>query len=62
MNLLLVLALTALSLPGAVVIKPVANMYSAPTEDADVVSQAICGVERSCGRRKGRVGEGSHAR
>jgi hypothetical protein len=44
MTLLLALALTALSSPGAVVVKPVANMYSAPTEDADVVSQAICGV------------------
>ena len=44
MSLLLALALTALSSPAAVVVKPVANMYSAPTEDADVVSQAICGV------------------
>jgi len=44
MNILLAFALTALTLPGAVVIQPVANMYSAPTEDADVVSQAICGV------------------
>lgn len=30
--------------PGFVVIKPVANMYSGPTEDVDVVSQAIYGV------------------
>ena len=44
MTLLLALALTALSSPWAVVVNPVANMYSAPTEDADVVSQAICGV------------------
>ena len=29
--------------PGAVVVEPVANMYSAPSEDADVVSQAIFG-------------------
>ena len=29
---------------GAVGNKPVANMYSAPTQDADVVSQAICGA------------------
>jgi len=44
MSLLLAFALAALSSPGAVVVKPIANMYSAPTEDADVVSQAICGV------------------
>jgi len=44
MCFLLALVLTALSSPGAVVTKPVANMYSAPTEDADVVSQAICGL------------------
>jgi hypothetical protein len=30
--------------PDHVVIVPVANMYSAPTEDADVVSQAILGT------------------
>ena len=53
MSLLLVLALTALSSPGAVVIKPVANMYSAPTEDADVVSQAICGVSVVVDEEKG---------
>jgi len=44
MSILLAFALAALNSPGAVVIRPVANMYSAPTEDADVVSQAICGV------------------
>jgi cell wall-associated NlpC family hydrolase len=44
MTFLLALALTALPSPGAVVVKPVANMYSAATEDADVVSQAICGT------------------
>jgi len=44
MTLLLALVLTALSSPWAVVVRPVANMYSAPTEDADVVSQAISGV------------------
>jgi len=38
-----VLALVAAALPNAVVLKPVANMYSKPTEDADVVSQAIYG-------------------
>ena len=44
MSLFLVLLLTAFPSPGAVVVKPVANMYSAATEDADVVSQAICGA------------------
>ena len=38
---LVVLALFAAELPNAVVPRPVANMYSKPTEDADVVSQAI---------------------
>lgn len=36
-----VLALFAAALPNAVVLRPVLNMYSHPTEDADVVSQAI---------------------
>jgi hypothetical protein len=40
---LAVLALFAVGLPNAVVLRPVANMYSKPTEDADVVSQAIYG-------------------
>jgi cell wall-associated NlpC family hydrolase len=44
MSLLLALALAALPSPGAVVVKPVANMYSAASQDADVVSQAICGA------------------
>ena len=44
MDFLLALALMIPPSPGAVVVKPVANMYSAPTEDADVVSQAICGA------------------
>ena len=39
-----VLALFAAALPNAVVLRPVANMYSRPTEDADVVSQAIYGA------------------
>ncbi len=39
-----VLALWASVLPGAVVLQPVANMYSAPTAEADVVSQAIFGA------------------
>jgi len=39
-----VLALFATALPNAVVLKPVANMYSGPSEDVDVVSQAIYGA------------------
>jgi len=38
------LALFAAALPNAVVLRPVANMYSRPSEDADVVSQAIYGA------------------
>ena len=38
------LALFAAALPSAVVLRPVANMYSKPSEDADVVSQAIYGA------------------
>jgi gamma-D-glutamyl-L-lysine dipeptidyl-peptidase len=38
-----VLALFAVALPNAVVLRPVLNLYSQPTEDADVVSQAIYG-------------------
>lgn len=38
---LIFMALLAAELPNAVVLRPVANMYSRPTEDADVVSQAI---------------------
>jgi len=37
-------ALAVLAPPEAAVLKPVANMYSAPTEDTDVVSQAIYGT------------------
>lgn len=37
----LVAALFAAALPNAVVLQPVANMYSKPTLDADVASQAI---------------------
>ncbi len=44
MSLFLALLLTASPPPGAVVVKPVANMYSAATVDSDVVSQAILGV------------------
>jgi len=37
-------ALAVLAPPQAAVLKPVANMYSAATEDTDVVSQAIYGT------------------
>jgi hypothetical protein len=43
MGFLLFLALATAGPPNAVVILPVANMYSKPSEDADVVSQAIFG-------------------
>jgi cell wall-associated NlpC family hydrolase len=39
-----VIALFAAALPNAVVLQPAANMYSRPSEDADVVSQAIYGA------------------
>ncbi len=39
-----VLALFAAALPNAVVLRPVANMYSRATDDSDVVSQAIYGA------------------
>ena len=38
------IALFAVALPNAVVLQPVMNMYSRPTDDADVVSQAIYGA------------------
>jgi cell wall-associated NlpC family hydrolase len=38
------MALFAAALPSAVVLRPVANMYSRPSQDADVVSQAIYGA------------------
>jgi len=53
MSLLLALLLTVFPSPGAVAVKPVANMYSAATEDADVVSQAICGVSVIVDEEKG---------
>src|SRR3954447_17035323 len=37
------IVLFAVALPNAVVLQPVVNMYSRPTTDADVVSQAIYG-------------------
>ncbi len=39
-----VLAVLVSALPGAVVLQPVANMYSRPTSDSDVASQAIYGA------------------
>jgi hypothetical protein len=44
MPALATLALFAAALPTAVVLQPVANMYSRPSTDADVVSQAIFGA------------------
>jgi cell wall-associated NlpC family hydrolase len=46
-------AFFAAALPGAVVLQPVANMYSKPTEDADVVSQAIYGANVAVMEQKG---------
>ena len=40
----LAVAFFAAALPNAAVLHPVVNMYSKPSEDADVVSQAIYGV------------------
>ena len=47
-----VLALFAAAMPNAVVQQPVANMYSRPSEDADVVSQAIYGANVSVMEQK----------
>ncbi len=44
MSGLVAIALFAAALPSAVVLQPVANMYSRPSLDADVVSQAIYGA------------------
>ena len=44
MHLFMALALFAATAPEAVVLKPVANMYAQPTEEAEVVSQAIYGT------------------
>jgi cell wall-associated NlpC family hydrolase len=52
MSFLLAMAMLAAA-PGAVVLKPVANMYSAATEEADVVSQAIYGSNVVCLEEKG---------
>ena len=61
MNFLLALVLMASASPGAVVVRPVANMYSGPSEDADVVSQAICGASLVLVEGRKRMGEGAHA-
>jgi cell wall-associated NlpC family hydrolase len=37
------MAILAAALPNAVVLRPVENLYSAPSEDSDVVTQAIYG-------------------
>jgi len=47
MPAIVAVALFAAALPNAAVLQPVANMYSKPTEDADVVSQAIYGTNVS---------------
>src|SRR3954469_24793754 len=44
MTVLPVMVLFAVALPNAVVLQPVANLYSRPADDADVVSQAIYGA------------------
>ncbi|MGD0360531.1 MAG: C40 family peptidase [Bryobacteraceae bacterium] len=43
MHLFMTLALFAAAAPEGVVLKPVANMYAQPADDAEVVSQAIYG-------------------
>jgi cell wall-associated NlpC family hydrolase len=49
---ILAAALFAAALPNAVVLQPVANMYSKPSLDADVVSQAIYAANVSIVERK----------
>lgn len=48
MILALVMTMLSAAPPEAAVLKPVANMYSAATEDTDVVSQAIYGTNVAC--------------
>ena len=43
MHFVIGMALLAAGVTGGVIVKPVANMYSRPSEEADVVSQALCG-------------------
>jgi cell wall-associated NlpC family hydrolase len=51
--MVILLALAAAAVPQAVVLRPVANMYSRPDLDADVVSQAIYGANVGVVERKG---------
>ncbi len=44
MHLFMAMAMFAASTPAAVVLKPVANMYAQPSDDTEVVSQAIYGT------------------
>ena len=44
MVFLLWLTLLTVAEPRGVVVVSVANMYSAPTDESDVVSQALCGT------------------
>jgi hypothetical protein len=44
MHLFMALAFLAAAAPQAVVLKPAANMYAQPSDDAEVVSQAIYGT------------------
>jgi len=44
MHPFMVLAFFAAAVPQAVILKPVANMYAQPSDDTEVVSQAIYGV------------------
>lgn len=53
MSLLLLLALAASPLAGGTVKVPVANMYSGPSVDTDVVSQAIYGTNVVVTEEKG---------
>ncbi len=62
MKLLVAIALSGALLSAAVVTRPVANMYSKPTEDSDVVSQALYGahvtvLETSAGFKKIRTSD-----
>ncbi|MFZ1143724.1 MAG: C40 family peptidase [Bryobacteraceae bacterium] len=47
------MAFLAAALPNAVVLRPVVNMYSQPSEDADVVSQAIYGSDAAVVEQRG---------
>ncbi len=53
MGFLAFLMLASIGAPAGVVTQPVANMYSRPSEDADVVSQAIYGSNVTFIEQKG---------